>query len=284
MATEQDFITPVKPTWCPGCGNFGIWLALRKALAELGREPHQVLFSFDIGCCGNGANWHRLYGFHSLHGRPLPVAYAAKLANHELTVLALSGDGGGYGEGGNHFIHTCRGNIDITYIIHNNHRYSLTTGQASPTTDHGEKTKSTPDGLIETPFNGLQVALTLGATFVAQGYADEVEHLKEIFKKAITHKGFSLVDVLQPCVIFNEKNIRDIYRQKVYKLEETGYKPTDKLEAYKKAGETERLPIGVLYQKEQATYESQLPQIAKTPLTKQEVKKVEIKDLLQEFK
>ena len=151
MATEKDFITNVKPTWCPGCGNFGIWTALRQALAELGLEPHQVVMTFDIGCCGNGANWHQVYGFHSLHGRPLPVAYAVKLANHDLKVIAISGDGGGYGEGGNHFLHTCRGNIDITYIIHNNHRYSLTTGQSSPTSEHGAKTKSTPDGLIEYP-------------------------------------------------------------------------------------------------------------------------------------
>ncbi len=284
MAKETDFMTNVKPTWCPGCGNFGIWTALRQALAELNLEPHQVVMSFDIGCCGNGANWHKLYGFHSLHGRPLPVAYAVKLANHDLKVIAISGDGGGYGEGGNHFIHTCRGNVDLTYIIHNNHRYSLTTGQASPTTEHGEKTKSTPDGLIEYPFCGLQVAITCGATFVAQGYADEVVHLKELFKKAIAHPGFSLVDVLQPCVIFNDKDIREQYKAKVYKLEDPGYKPNDKLSAYKKAGETEKLPIGILYQEIRPTYESQLPQLAKMPLVKQEIKKGEISELLKEFR
>ena len=284
MVEETDFMTKIKPTWCPGCGNFGIWLALRKALAELGLEPHQVVMSFDIGCCGNGANWHNVYGFHSLHGRPLPVAYAIKLVNHDLKVIAVSGDGGGYGEGTNHFIHTCRGNVDVTYIIHNNHRYSLTTGQASPTTETGVETKSTPAGLIEIPFNGLQVAITCGASFVAQGYADEVDHLKEIFKQAINHEGFSLVDILQSCVIFNDKDIREQYRAKVYKLEETKYKPNDKFEAYKKAGETEKLPIGVLYQEQRPTYESQLPQIAKQSLIKQKVEKVDIKELLNEFK
>lgn len=284
MSTEKDFMTPVKPTWCVGCGNFGIWTALRQALAELGLEPHQVVMSFDIGCCGNGANWHNLYGFHSLHGRPLPVAYAVKLANHDLKVIAISGDGGGYGEGGNHFIHTCRGNIDITYIIHNNHRYSLTTGQASPTTNHGDKTKSTPDGLIEHPFNGMQMAITCGATFVAQGYSDEIKHLKDLFKEAINHKGFSLVDVLQPCVIFNEKDVRQQYKEKVYKLEETKYKPNNKIEAYQKAGETEKLPIGVLYQESRPSYESQVAQIANQPLVKQPVGKVEIKQFLKEFK
>ncbi|MFA6254874.1 MAG: thiamine pyrophosphate-dependent enzyme [Patescibacteria group bacterium] len=284
MAKDIDFMTQVKPTWCPGCGNFGIWTALRQALAELNLEPHQVVMSFDIGCCGNGANWHKLYGFHSLHGRPLPVAYAVKLANHDLKVIAISGDGGGYGEGGNHFVHTCRGNVDLTYIIHNNHRYSLTTGQASPTTEHCEKTKSTPDGLIEYPLNGMQVAITAGATFVAQGYADEVVHLKELFKKAIAHPGFSLVDVLQPCVIFNDKDIREQYKAKVYKLDDVGYKPDDKFSAYQKAGETEKLPIGVIYRSICPTYESQLPQLSKLPLAKQEVKKGEISELLKEFR
>ena len=284
MADQKDFMTPIKPTWCPGCGDFGIWTALRQALAELNLEPHQVVMTFDIGCCGNGANWHNLYSFHSLHGRPLPVAYAVKLANHDLKVIAVSGDGGGYGEGTNHFIHTCRGNVDVTYIIHNNHRYSLTTGQASPTTQQGVETKSTPDGLIETPFNGMQVAITCGASFVAQGYADEAAHLKEIFKQAITHKGFSLVDILQPCVIFNAKDIREQYRKKVYKLEENNYKSNDKLKAYQKAGETEKLPIGVLYQEDRPVYGSHLPQIAKQPLVKQKVEKVDIKKFLKEFK
>lgn len=284
MAKDIDFMTPIKPTWCPACGNFGIWTALRKAWAELGLEPHQIAMTFDIGCCGNGTNWHNVYAFHSLHGRPLPVAYAIKLNNHELTVLADSGDGGGYGEGTNHFVHTCRGNVDVTYIIHNNHRYSLTTGQASPTTKHGIETKSTPDGLIEHPFNGLQVAITCGATFVAQGYSAEVKHLTEIFKQAIQHKGFSLVDILQPCTIFNDKDIRAQYKEKVYKLEETNYKPNDKLKAYQKAGETEKLPIGILYQEDKPSYESQLPQIAKQPLVKQKVAKGDIKNLLKEFR
>ncbi|OGY46169.1 MAG: hypothetical protein A2731_01160, partial [Candidatus Buchananbacteria bacterium RIFCSPHIGHO2_01_FULL_39_8] len=280
----QDFLTPIKPTWCPGCGDFGIWTALRQALAELGLESHQVVMTFDIGCCGNGANWHNVYGFHSLHGRPLPVAYAIKLANHDLKVIVVSGDGGGYSEGTNHFIHTCRGNIDVTYIIHNNHSYSLTSGQASPTTEAGTATKSTPDGLIEHPFNGLQVAITCGATFVSRGYADQIDHLKELIKKAIQHQGFSLVDILQPCVIFNDKDIRQQYQQKVYKLEDQDYQPNDKFKAYQKAGETEKLPIGIFYQETRPTYESQLPQIKKKSLVAQEVKKVNISNLLKEFK
>jgi len=284
MSTEKDFISPIKPTWCAGCGNFGIWTALRQALAELGLAPHEVVMSFDIGCCGNGANYFHTYGFHSLHGRPLPVAFAVKLANHKLKVIAVSGDGGGYGEGGNHFIHTCRGNIDITYIIHNNHRYSLTTGQSSPTSEHGAKTKSTPEGLIEYPFNGLQTALTCGATFVAQGYADEVVHLKNLFKSAIEHQGFSLVDVLQPCVIFNAKDIREQYKSKVYKLEEANYQPNDLKTAYEKAGETEKLPIGILYQVKRPSYDQQVSEIKDQPLVKQVLGDVDLKPLLKEFK
>lgn len=284
MVKETDFLTPIKPTWCPGCTNFGIWAALKKALVELGLEPHQIVMTFDIGCNGNAANWHNVYAFHSLHGRPLPVAYAVKLVNHNLKVIAVSGDGGGYGEGGNHFIHTCRGNIDVTYIIHDNKRYSLTTGQTSPTTEWGEKTKSTPNGSLDKPLNGPQLALTCGATFVAQGYADEIEHLKDLFKKAISHKGFSLVHIIQPCIIYDEKDIRQQYKKIIYKLETENYKSNDKFTAYQKAGETERLPIGVLYQEERPSYESQLPQIKEKPLALQETKKVDIKELLQEFK
>ena len=284
MAKETEFMTPVKPTWCPGCGNFGIYTALRKAFAELGLEPHQISMVFDIGCCGNGCNYHNVYGFHSLHGRTLPVAYGIKLANHDLKVIAVSGDGGGYGEGGNHFIHSCRGNIDLTFIIHNNHRYSLTTGQSSPTTKHGVATKSTPDGLIEVPFNGLQTAITCGATFVSQGYSDQVDHLKELLKQAITHKGFSLVDVIQPCVIFNAKDIRQQYNKKVYKLEDEKYTPNDKLKAYQKAGETEKLPIGILYQEDRPSYSDQLEQTKQKPLVNQELTKVNISKLLKEFK
>ncbi len=284
MSTEKDFVTPIKPTWCAGCGNFGIWTALRQAFAELGLEPHQIAMVFDIGCCGNGANWHNVYGFHSLHGRVLPVAYGIKLTNQKLKVIAVSGDGGGYGEGGNHFIHTCRGNVDITYIIHNNHRYSLTTGQSSPTSEEGAKTKSTPFGLIEKPFNGLQVAITCGATFVAQGYADEVSHLKEIFKKAITHRGFALVDVLQPCVIFNDKDIREQYRKKTYKLEESDYQPVDKSKAYELAGLKEKLPIGILYQEQRPVYGEHLPQLKNLPLVEQPIGGINLAEFLKEFK
>ncbi|MAF13742.1 MAG: 2-oxoacid ferredoxin oxidoreductase [Parcubacteria group bacterium] len=284
MATAKDFMTSQKSTWCAGCGDFGIWTGLRQALAELNIEPHQASLVFDIGCCGNGANWHNAYSFHGLHGRPIPVAFAIKLANHDLKVIVITGDGGGYGEGTNHFVHSCRANVDITCIVYNNHGYSLTTGQASPTTQQGKETKSTPDGLLETPLNGLQLAITCGATFVSQAYADEVKHLKDVLKSAISHQGFSLVDVLQPCVIYNDKDIREQYKKKIYKLEDTSYKPNDKNKAYLKAGEQTKLPVGILFQEKRLSYEKQLPQISKLPLVKQKIKKVNINNLLNNFK
>lgn len=285
MATQRDFMTDVKPTWCPGCGNFGMWTALCQALAELGLEPHQVMMAFDIGCSGNGSNWHNLYGFHSLHGRALPVAQAVKLANHELTVLSMAGDGGGYGEGGNHFLHACRRNIDLTMIVHNNERYSLTTGQTSPTTKTGSKTKTAPAGALETQLNGLQIALTAGATFVARGFSDEVTHLKDLYKQAIQHRGFALVEVVQPCVIFyDKKTLREEVRPIVYKLEDTQWQPTDRLAAYKKAGEYKKLPIGVLYKEDRPTYEDRLPQLANGPLIKQPLPSKLAAKLVEQFR
>ena len=284
MPTQKDFMTDVKPTWCPGCGNFAMWTALTQALSELGLEPFEVAMVFDIGCNGNGANWHRLYGFHSLHGRTLPVATAIKLANHGLTVLASSGDGGGYGEGGNHFLHACRRNTDVTYIVHKNERYSLTTGQTSPTTKVGQKTKTALRGSQEYPLNGLQIALTAGATFVARGFADEVSHLKSLYKQAIKHPGFAVVEVLQPCVVFyDQQNIRDTYHSKIYKLEQ-GWPAADRLTAYKKAGETERLPIGVFFKEDRPTFESQQPAIQKVPLARQTIGKINLQPFLKEFR
>lgn len=285
MAKPQDFNTHVTPTWCPGCGNFGLWQAYKEALSELGLEPHQVVMTFDIGCCGNAANWHNLYGFHSLHGRTIPLAFAVKLVNDKLTVVADSGDGGGYGEGGNHFLHTCRTNVDITFIVHNNQIYGLTTGQASPTTETGMETKTTPEGLIETSFHPLQVAIAQGATFVARGFAGDIKHLKEVFKQAIKHKGFSLVDVLQPCVTWNKLNTFQWFRDRVYKLEEQNWDVKNKEKALLKAGEWgEKIPIGVFYQETRPTYGEQLPQIKDKSLVEQGVSVGEIKEFLEEFK
>ncbi|MDD5566579.1 MAG: thiamine pyrophosphate-dependent enzyme [Patescibacteria group bacterium] len=285
MAQAKDFQTNNKPTWCPACGNYGSYAALTQAFAELGLEPHQVVMTFDIGCNGNGANNYRLYGFHSLHGRTIPVATAVKLANNDLTVVALSGDGGGYGEGGNHFLHACRRNVNMTLIIHNNERYSLTTGQTSPTTRLGDKTKTALVGSIDQPLNGPQIALTAGATFVARGFADDMASLKEIYKRALTHKGFSVVELLQPCVIFyGAKNIRDEYRSKIYKLDSKNWPTKDRQAAYQKAGETARLPIGIFFQEARPTFESHFKALANQTLVSRPTEKVDLTPFLKELK
>jgi len=265
------FNTPISPTWCPGCGNYGIWTSLKTALFELGLEPHQVLITYDIGCCGNGADFTRTYAFHSLHGRAIPPAVGAKMGNKDLTVIAIIGDGGAYGEGIQHLIHSARYNVDITVLVPNNQRFSLTTGQASPTTAKKIVTKTTPFGEIKLPVNPLLLSLDSGASFVARGFAGEGKHLTDLIKAAINHKGFSHLDVLQPCVSFNKENTNEWYKKVVYKLDGHKYKSDDLNKARDKAEEFDqsgKMSIGVFYQEERPTYESQIPQLEKEPLYK----------------
>ena len=187
----NSLLSPITCTWCPGCGNFLILHAIKQALIELKLDESQVVFVYGIGCAGNGADFSRCHGFHALHGRALANAVGIKLANHKLHVIVLAGDGDIYGEGLNHLIEACRGNHDLTLLVHNNGRYSLTTGQAAPTTAKGIKTKSTPTGLIEQPLNPLLMALSAGATFVARGYSTQPAQLTQMFKTALLHPGFS---------------------------------------------------------------------------------------------
>ena len=283
MVTVSDY-TGLKPAWCPGCGNFGILKALNKALVELGIEPHQVLLVSGIGQAGKLPHYTRGNVFNSLHGRPVPPAIGAKIANSGLVVIAISGDGDGYGEGGNHFIHAARRNHDITYLIHNNQVYGLTKGQASPTSDPGFVTKTTPYG-ASNPINPIALAIVSGATFVGRSFAGDTEHLSDLIKMGITHKGFALIDILQPCPSFNHKNTFQWYRERVYKLEdEDGYNPDDKKAALEKALEWgERIPIGVIYKKESPTYEEQLPALSKGALVTQQIDPGRAKKLLAEF-
>ncbi len=272
------FNTQVMPTWCPGCGNYGIWAAVKQALAELTLEPHQVLATYDIGCFGNGANFLRTYALHALHGRALPPAIGAKLANHNLVVLAMAGDGGAYGEGIQHLIHAARYNVDVTYIVADNRRFSLTTGQSSPTTFKRAITKTTPFGEIKQPINPLALSLDAGATFVARGFAGDIPHLTDLIKRAIQHKGFSHIDILQQCVSFNKDNTLEWYKQIVYKLENHKYKPDNLDKARSKAVEFEargRMPIGVLYQIKKPTYEDQIEQLQGEPLYKRKLEKID---------
>jgi 2-oxoglutarate ferredoxin oxidoreductase subunit beta len=233
--TPKDFKGLSEPDWCPGCGDFGVLNAMQRAASELGLLPHQILTVSGIGCSSNMPGYFNSYGMHTLHGRSLPVATGAKLANHELTVIVTGGDGDGYGIGGNHLAHTARRNIDLTYIVMNNQIYGLTTGQVSPTSSLGMTTKSTPFGNLETPINPITASIMNGATFVARGYSGDIRHLTDLMKQAIQHKGFSLVDVFSPCVTFNHDNTHPFFKDRVKKLEDEGHDPSDWKSACEKA-------------------------------------------------
>ena len=283
MATMSDY-TGLKPAWCPGCGNFGILRALNKALVEMEIEPHQVLLVSGIGQAGKLPHYTRGNVFNSLHGRPIPPAIGAKIANRELIVIAISGDGDAYGEGGNHFLHAARRNHDITYLVHDNQVYGLTKGQASPTSDVGYVTKTTPEGAAS-PVNPIALAIIGGASFVGRSFAAETVHLTNLIKKGIAHRGFSLIDILQPCVSFNHKNTFQWYGERAYKLEdEKGYDPGDKKAALEKALEWgDRIPIGTVYEADLPVYEDQLAALSKTPLVKQKIDSRRVERLLAEF-
>lgn len=284
MVTLKDYAETIEIAWCPGCGNFGILQALRTALVELGIEPHQLLLVSGIGQAPKLPHYIQDNVFNGLHGRSLPVATGAKIANHELMVIAIDGDGGAYGEGGNHWIAAMRRNVNVTYLAHNNQVYGLTKGQASPTSDLGFITKTTPRGASQ-PVNPIAVALASDVTFVARGFAGDIEHLSRLLKMGIEHKGFSLVDILQPCVSFNKVNTYQWYRERVYKLDdEPGYDPGDKLAAFAKSQEWgSRIPIGLIYQNERPVYEEQLPQLKEIPLVRQELNPQRFEKLLDEF-
>jgi 2-oxoglutarate ferredoxin oxidoreductase subunit beta len=272
-----------QPAWCPGCGNFGILNALKKALVDLGLEPHRVLMVSGIGQAGKLPHYTRGNVLNVLHGRALPAATGAKIANTELTVIAVGGDGDGYGEGGNHFLHSVRRNHDVTYLVHNNQVYALTKGQTSPTSDPGFVTKTTPQG-APTPLNSLAVAIAAGGTFVARGFSGDIDHLAGLIKSGIQHRGFALIDILQPCVSFNHKNTYAWYKERVYKLEEAAHKSGDRSAAMEKAMEWgERIPIGVIYRQERPAFEDELEVLTRGTLVSQAVDPMRVDALLDEF-
>ncbi|MBU0532315.1 2-oxoacid:ferredoxin oxidoreductase subunit beta [Candidatus Micrarchaeota archaeon] len=285
--TIKDFDVKEKIQWCPGCGNYGLITALKGAIADLGLLQHETVITSGIGCSSKLPHYVDTYGFESIHGRSLPVASAIKLANTKLNVIAVGGDGDGYGIGVQHFVHIMRRNYNLTYVVHDNQIYGLTTGQASPTSLLGMKTKTTPWGVIEQPFRPLAVAINGGATFVARGYAGDPVHLKELFKEAIQHKGFAFVDVFQPCVTFNKINTYPWFQERIYKLE--GHNVEDKWAALKKAYEDEetdykKVPIGVFYKVNRPTYEEQLPQIKEKALVDQKIGEVDLSGAYKELK
>lgn len=233
--------------WCPGCGNFPILNIVKTALAELDLPPEQVVVCSGIGQAAKTPQYMRVNYFNGLHGRALPAAIGIKNTNPSLTVIAESGDGDTYGEGGNHFLHTIRKNPDITNIVHNNMVYGLTKGQASPTSEEGMVTPLQPEGVITEPFNPLATALAVGATFVARVFSGDIPAAVEIIKKAIQHEGYALVDVFQPCVVFNHQNTFQWFKEHTYYLDET-HDASDKMKALELAFAEEQYPLGILYQ------------------------------------
>lgn len=277
--------TPNTPNWCPGCGDFGIWMAFKQAAAEKGWDNTNTVLTAGIGCHGHIINFVKIVSFEGLHGRALPAASGMKIANHDLNVFVFTGDGDCLAEGGNHFIHTARRNHNLTVILHDNAIYGLTTGQTSPRSPKGYVSKSTPDGSFEEPLNPLAMAIAAGATFVARGYAGDIEYLSKLMIEANDHQGFAIIDVLQPCVTFNKEYSHFFYQKNIHFLDEK-HDVTNRVAAYEKSLEwgIGKIPVGVFYKVRMPTYEEQIPQIKHTPLIKQELKKRDITSLMSKFK
>ncbi|HLD22190.1 MAG TPA: 2-oxoacid:ferredoxin oxidoreductase subunit beta [Patescibacteria group bacterium] len=281
-----DTQTNQTPNWCPGCGDFGVLMGVKKALVALKRSLDETYVVSGIGCSGKISHYINSYGFEGIHGRTLPIATGVHFANHTLNVVAISGDGDGYGIGMEHFMHTMRRNLNMTYIVHNNQVYGLTKGQYSPTTAPGTATSSSPYGAVETPVNPIILALASdGISFIARGFAGDIKHLHTLILEGMKHRGFALIDVLQPCVTFNKINTYDFFKSRVYKLEEDStYDKTNKQQAMERAREwDERIATGIFYQTEQPLYEDALPALHRAPLVEHTIDTVDITPLYSEF-
>jgi 2-oxoglutarate ferredoxin oxidoreductase subunit beta len=274
----------IDTAWCPGCGNHAMLKAFKQALAELALAPHQVLVVSGIGQSSKFPHYLKCHTFNGIHGRALPVATGARLANPELKMVVTTGDGDCYGEGGNHLLAAFRRNPDLTLEVHNNQVYGLTKGQASPTSDQGFKSLIQPAGVPYPPLHALALAVAQDCSWVARGFAGDPAHLQELYKQAISHRGFSLLEVLQPCVSFNKVNTFQWYQKRVYKVEETpDYAPDDELWAYRKAREWgERIPLGLIYRRPRPVLEEAYPLLAAGALSRQAPKRP-LEQLLADF-
>lgn len=283
MVRVEDYGS-YETAWCPGCGNFALLEGVKKGLVAAGLEPHNVLFVSGIGQAAKAPHYLNANVFDGLHGRALPAATGAKLANPRLTVIAESGDGCSYGEGGNHFLAAIRRNIDITLIVHDNQIYGLTKGQASPTSGEGHVTKAQPSGVMLERFDPMTVAVAMRAGFVARSFTGMVDHLAQMVQRAIEHPGFALVDVLQPCVSFNKVNNFAWYKKRVYELP-ADHDPHDWSAAMERAGEWgERIPVGVIYTNDRPAFETRVPALERGPLTGREVDRAELKRILDGYR
>lgn len=281
MATVEQY-GDFETAWCPGCGNFSILKTLKGTLADLNLEPHQVLLVSGIGQAAKTPHYLRCNGFNGLHGRSLPPAQAAKMAQPGLKVIAVSGDGCTYGEGGNHFLAAIRRNVDMTLFVHDNQIYGLTKGQASPTTLQGTKSKAQPFGAPSEAFNPVATAVAMDCSFVARSFSGDPEHLSEMMARAISHPGFALVDILQPCVSFNKLNTFAWYRERCYRL--TEHDPTDREAAMRVALEFgDRIPLGVVYTSERKLFSEAFPPTQGEPLCKRRVDREALKSVLRSY-
>lgn len=282
--TTIDTYGNYETAWCSGCGNFSILEAVKKALVSAQLEPCQVLFISGIGQAAKTPHYLNANVFNGLHGRSLPVATGAKLANPELTVIVESGEGCTYGEGGNHFLAAIRRNIDVTLLVHNNQVYGLTKGQASPTSESGFITKAQPDGVVSEPFNPIAVAVTMHASFVARAFSGSIEHLTKLIQQSLAHRGFSLIDILQPCVSFNKINTFAWYKKRCYELPEE-YDPTNWETAVKTACEWgDKIPIGIIYKNDRKTFDEHFPVLQQGSLVKQNVDIAMLNKILEEYR
>lgn len=258
---------------------------LKLAIVETKLDPANTVIVSGIGCGSKTNHFIKTYGFEGLHGRALPVATGIRIANHKLNVIVVTGDGDGYGIGGNHFIHAARRNLNLTYVIQNNEVYGLTKGQTSPTSEKGFKSNSTPQGALEEPVNPLALAITMGATFVARGYALDIPGLKKLISEGMQHNGLAVIDVFQPCSTYNKVNTPEWYKARLFKLEEVGHDPSDKVKAFEMAQMWgDRIPVGLFYRENRPTYEEGLPQIQEKPLAEQDIEDVDISAFLNRFK
>jgi 2-oxoglutarate ferredoxin oxidoreductase subunit beta len=282
MVTIDDY-GQYETAWCPGCGNFSILSAVKQALVASELKPHEVLLVSGIGQAAKAPHYLNANFFNGLHGRSLPVATGAKLANPRLTVIVESGDGCNYGEGGNHLLAAIRRNIDVTLLVHNNQVYGLTKGQASPTSSEGFITKAQPQGAPSAPFNPILVAVAMRAGFVARGFSGEVDHLTELIQQGIAHRGFSLIDILQPCVSFNKVNTFAWYKERCYALS-PDHDPTDWETAMGVAPEWgDKIPIGVIYQNDRAAFEDHFAVLTGGDLVGRDVDRAMLKNIMEGY-
>ncbi|WLD95228.1 2-oxoacid:ferredoxin oxidoreductase subunit beta [Alkalihalobacillus sp. AL-G] len=287
MATFKDFRNSVKPNWCPGCGDFSVQAAIQRAAANIGLEPEDLAVVSGIGCSGRISGYINSYGLHGIHGRSLPIAQGVKMANRDLKVIASGGDGDGFAIGMGHTIHAIRRNIDVTYIVMDNQIYGLTKGQTSPRSEFGFKTKSTPEGSVESSISIMETALTAGATFVAQSFSSDLKELTSLIEQGINHEGFSLINVFSPCVTYNKINTYDWFKENLVSLSDIdGYDPHNRMIAMQTLMENEGLVKGLIYQNtEKKSYQDLAHGYSKTALSKADLSldDKQFDELLSEF-